>query len=241
MPIDANRARLLRQSLEGVSRTGGPVLTLGVKVLEDDLTLFKDLGYGDIESVDVSDFEGATYVADLNQPVADNMRGRFALIYNGGTIEHIFDVRTVMRNLHDMLTTNGVMVHVGPMNGWVEHGFYQFNPTFFADFYHANRYEPCRAFLLHAISDNHRDVEVHHYLPGKFDNYAAGAFPGVWNFFMPFVKRSSSTWDQIPQQGYYVRLYGKKNEAPKPAFDDAPPFVLRNGKPDSLAGRPAQL
>jgi hypothetical protein len=181
----------------------------------------------------------STHIADLNQAIPAHLRDKYGLIYNGGTIEHIFDVRAVLRNLHDMLKIDGVVVHVGPMNGWVEHGFYQFCPTFFADFYHANRYDPLPSFVLKALSADHLEVEVHPYLPGKFDDFPAGAFLGVWNFFMPFVKRSRSTWNAIPQQGYYTRLYGNPEDAAKAAHPDSPTFILSRGtRPETSPEHP---
>jgi hypothetical protein len=170
MLIDANRAFLLRRSIGPVRRAVGTVLTLGVKPTEDDHRVFEDLGYSAVQSIDVSSFEGADHIADLNFPISNDFAGRFALIYNGGTIEHIFDTPAVLRNIHRLLCDDGIVVHVGPMNGWVEHGFYQFNPPFFADYYHANGYVPCRPYILMARSEDHRLVEVHQYQPGKYDN-----------------------------------------------------------------------
>src|SRR3546814_16038676 len=69
------------------------------------------------------------------------------LIYNGGTLAHIFDTRAALKYLHDMLLPGGLVVHVGPLNGWVDHGFYQFSPTFFSDYYRANKYEKVRCYM----------------------------------------------------------------------------------------------
>jgi hypothetical protein len=229
MPIDANRAHLIRKALEGAERASGTVLTLGVKPLEDDLNLFADLGYGAVEAIDVSGFEGAQHIADLNLPIPDELKGRFALIYNGGTLEHIFDTRAVLRNLHEMLAPDGVIVHVGPMNGWAEHGFYQFSPTLFADYYHVNGYEARPAFLLGAQGDDYRRVCIETYLPGKFYTAPAGSFPGIWNFHMTFIKRPGSSWDKIPQQGYYVSIYGDPTNLPPACFPDTEPYILYRG------------
>lgn len=230
MPIDANRAYLLRRSLHSIKRASGLVLTLGVKPIDSDHDVFKDLGYSGVESLDISGYEGADHIADLNRSIPSALAQRFSLVYNGGTLEHIFDVPAVLRNIHHLLCDNGIVVHVGPMNGWVEHGFYQFSPTFFADYYHANRYEACRAYMLKACSTDHSVVEAHHYLPGKYDKTPAGDFDGVWNFFMPFVKRRNSTPDAVPQQGFYTRLYGDVRTAATSIFDDETMIVLDRGK-----------
>jgi hypothetical protein len=228
MPIEGNRAYLLRKSFEGVERCAGPVLTLGIKAVIDDLSLFQDLGYGGAESIDVSDYEGCTHVHDLNDPVPASLRDRYALTYNGGTLEHIFDVRAVLRNLFAMLKAGGVIVHVGPMNGWVDHGFYQFSPTFFADYYRANAFTALSGFMLKALKPDHSEAEIPPYRYGG-PPPTAGSMDGIWNFFMVYRKEANSTYDAIPQQGYYARLYGDASEESSSVSEGAGPFVLRRG------------
>lgn len=91
-------------------------------------TLFRTLGFGEIESMDASDYEGAQIVHDLNRPVPEALHGQFGFIFDGGTIEHVFDVPCALRNVFNMLRPGGVFVSANGMNGWVGHGMYQFNP-----------------------------------------------------------------------------------------------------------------
>lgn len=99
--------------------------------LQDDgysETLFAKLGFGKIESLDMSDFEGATILHDLNAPVPKALEQQFDLIFDGGTIEHVFNVPTALANVFRMLRPGGMFVSANGMNGWVGHGMYQFNP-----------------------------------------------------------------------------------------------------------------
>src|SRR4051812_23647278 len=41
-------------------------------------------------SMDVSDYEGAEIVHDLNLPVSKELHERFDLVIDGGTLEHVF-------------------------------------------------------------------------------------------------------------------------------------------------------
>lgn len=91
-------------------------------------TLMRKLGFGDMESMDYSDYEGATIVHDLNQPVAEALHGQFSMIVDGGTIEHVFDVPQALENVFLMLKPGGHFVSANGMNGWISHGIYQFNP-----------------------------------------------------------------------------------------------------------------
>jgi hypothetical protein len=50
---------------------------------------FSLLGAERISSVDISDFEGATHVHDMNQPLPETLRGQFTVVLDIGTLEHV--------------------------------------------------------------------------------------------------------------------------------------------------------
>lgn len=91
-------------------------------------TLFRELGLGEIETMDLSDFEGATILHDLNKSVGKDLHGEFDFIFDGGTIEHVFHAPMALENVFHMLRPGGIFVSANGMNGWVGHGMYQFNP-----------------------------------------------------------------------------------------------------------------
>lgn len=86
---------------------------------------FAALGAEAVESVDVSDYEHATYVADLGQPV--RLPAQFDLVIDAGSLEHVFDVVTAFRNVIGFTAENGRIVHVLPVNNLSGHGFWQFS------------------------------------------------------------------------------------------------------------------
>lgn len=108
----------------------------GFDLTSDDLeqedgyaeTFFRALGAEEVVSMDLSDFEGAEVLHDLNDPVGEALEGKYDLIYDGGTTEHVFDVARCMDNLNAMLAPGGVLVSLVPANNWFGHGFYQFGP-----------------------------------------------------------------------------------------------------------------
>ncbi len=113
-----------------ILRTAGYDLRWRDVVQEDGFseTLWDKLGYGAVETMDMSDYEGATIIHDLNQPVPPELEGQFDFIYDGGTLEHVFNVPTALASMFRMLKPGGRFVSCNGMNGWVGHGFYQFNP-----------------------------------------------------------------------------------------------------------------
>jgi hypothetical protein len=93
--------------------------------------LLKSLGAGRVESIDASNYEGASIIADLNNPVGDEQYLKYTSLIDFGSLEHIFDVRQVILNVNKLLQENGTVLLLTNANGFVGHGFYQFSPEFF--------------------------------------------------------------------------------------------------------------
>jgi SAM-dependent methyltransferase len=91
-------------------------------------TFFKALGAEKVESMDASGFEGATIVHDLNRPIPENLKGAFDVVCDGGTIEHVLNFPTVIRNCMEMVKIGGHLIIGTPANNNFGHGFYQFSP-----------------------------------------------------------------------------------------------------------------
>ncbi|MEL7114711.1 MAG: methyltransferase [Pseudomonadota bacterium] len=70
-------------------------------------TLMRKLGFGEIESMDFSDYEGASILQDLNKPIPDHLEQQFDFIFDGGTIEHVFNVPQALENVFRMLKPGG--------------------------------------------------------------------------------------------------------------------------------------
>jgi SAM-dependent methyltransferase len=78
--------------------------------------------------MDASGFEGATIVHDLNLPVPEELKGRFDVVCDAGTIEHVINFPAVVRNCFAMVKTGGHLILGTPANNFFGHGFYQFSP-----------------------------------------------------------------------------------------------------------------
>jgi hypothetical protein len=90
--------------------------------------LLELLGAEAPESMDNSDFEGSTLVHDLNQPVPEDLHGRYSLVWDGGTLEHVFNFPTAIANAMAMTEVGGHYLGMAPANNWMGHGFFQFSP-----------------------------------------------------------------------------------------------------------------
>ena len=70
-------------------------------------------------------------VHDLNTPSSADLFGRFDLLYDGGTLEHVFNFPVAIANCMRMLRVGGWLVIHTPANNQCGHGFYQFSPELF--------------------------------------------------------------------------------------------------------------
>jgi hypothetical protein len=92
--------------------------------------LFKDLGYETVESLDHSSYEGASRIHNMNLPLPSPVE-RYNFVYDGGTIEHIFNTPQVCENIINSLEIGGIFCSVTCNNNLSGHGIYQFSPEFF--------------------------------------------------------------------------------------------------------------
>src|SRR5437763_1392135 len=60
--------------------------------------LFRLLGANEVSSFDASEFENATNIHDMNLPIPAAWHERFSCVYDGGTIEHVFNLPLALKN-----------------------------------------------------------------------------------------------------------------------------------------------
>jgi SAM-dependent methyltransferase len=88
-------------------------------------------GATSVEAMDHSNFEGATVIHNLNEPLAPALHGQFDTVIDAGTLEHIFNVPLALSTYLQLLKPGGRLVLVTVANNCCGHGFYQFSPEFF--------------------------------------------------------------------------------------------------------------
>ena len=70
-------------------------------------------------------------IHDLNQPVNSDAHGRYDCVFDGGTLEHVFDFPTALKSCLEMVKQGGWFITITPANQFCGHGFYQFSPELF--------------------------------------------------------------------------------------------------------------
>lgn len=221
MGVPLNIAVVLREWLRRAG-SGDTALTLGVQSMAFDPasftaatnddgfaggapSFFATCGYRETRALDVSDFEGAEIVFDLNRHnTPAELAGQFDLVFNGGTIEHVFHVPNALSNITRMLRVNGLAVHLNPCHNWVDHGFYQFGPTLFFDYYDAAGFEPLESALFLFDVKRPDPWRVMPAPPEAFGAGLSGTFDGRTGLQLFMARKTAESRDTaVPTQSLY--------------------------------------
>ena len=89
------------------------------------------LGSTHVDSMDVSDYEKATVMHDLNEPISQNLKESYDTVIDSGTLEHVFNFPTAIKNCMELLNRGGHFIGLTPCNNFFGHGFYQFSPELY--------------------------------------------------------------------------------------------------------------
>ena len=114
---------------------------------------------------------GATRAFDLN---SDSLgwrdRGRYDVVTNCGTSEHVANQFNIFKVAHDALKVGGVMLNFVPFFGQVDHGLINYHPKFFTSLIANNGY----ALLYFGLSDIFSGGDIDRYRQvSKADNGTA--------------------------------------------------------------------
>jgi hypothetical protein len=116
-------------------------------------SLLKAFGAKNIDSIDASSYEGATISHNFNEMIPNELREKYSLFVDFGSIEHIFDVKAVLRNIEGLLKVGGHALILTDANGGCGHGLYQFSPEFFySAFSNQNGFSDTVVFLIDEAS-----------------------------------------------------------------------------------------
>ncbi|MCE7997267.1 MAG: class I SAM-dependent methyltransferase [Rhodobiaceae bacterium] len=86
-----------------------------------------------------------TIVFDLNSHTpGPKLVGKFDLVTNFGTTEHVFNQIEAFRTMHLLLKPDGLSFHDLPFSGFIKHGLFRYDPLFFSSLIKSNDYQLVR-------------------------------------------------------------------------------------------------
>jgi hypothetical protein len=158
------------------------------------------LRYKSIEAIDKHGPPHCLY-RDLNHNVLGTKTPQHNILINSGTAEHIFNQGQFWQTCHEVVKPGGLMVHALPLWGWLDHGFYNYHPTFVADLAEANGYEILRWVFV--------QFEPFIYLstlatgPKGYHGLAAQLGTNRSSMMYVVFRKAQDREFRVPQQGVY--------------------------------------
>ena len=110
-------------------------------------TVMHMLGVAEYYDIDLNG--RAALTIDFSKELPRSLWHSAGLILDVGTTEHIFDIAHVYTNIVNMLGRGGFVLHYAPVS-WFNHGFVNFNPLFFREFYERNHFDVLEHSLVFA-------------------------------------------------------------------------------------------
>ena len=176
---------------------------------------FKSLKFDNIKSLDINAYENADIIEDLNHPIKKKYYNHFDFIYDGGSLEHVFNISEGLQNLSRMVKLRGHVMHLLPCNNYIDHGFYSISPTLLKDFYTQNNFQVIEIYLIkqgHDLS-KHTSWSVYDYNNEQIKHYAKWNWGDnrmlVWIVVKKIKKLSKIVF---PTQSKYLKLHKHKTE-----------------------------
>jgi hypothetical protein len=100
-----------------------------------------------VMALDVSAYEGAEIIHNLNEPVPENLRGIADFIVDGSTLDNTFNAALTLMNYSEMLRPGGRLLAV---NAFSPHNtpYAIMPPQTFLDYFIVNQFTDCKAYTL---------------------------------------------------------------------------------------------
>lgn len=175
-------------------------------------TFLRSLGAETVTSFDASDYESATVIHDFNEPISDDQKGKFSMVLDGGTLEHIFNYPTALKNCMEMVAEGGHFLAITPTNNFPGHGFYQFSPElFFNVLNEANGFELERLIFF----EDKPDAQWYEISDPRKHNRRV-TFMNGWPSYLLVIARKKATvpiFRNTPQQSDYTVMWDGKDLA----------------------------
>lgn len=192
---------------------------LGVSAVSPDLPFVDDLiarafGASEVASIDASSFEGATYVRDLNKPLEVGFP-QFDTVIDGGSLEHIFDVRASLANVAAICATGGQILHIVPANNFMGHGFYQFSPELFLSLYTRDRGFTETSVFLADLASPRRWWRVRS--PDTLESRRATAMSRRETYLLVRARKTGAPGTAVIQQSDYLAAWNDDGGSASPS------------------------
>lgn len=156
----------------------------------------------DLVNLDVSDYEGADIIHNLNEPIPESLQERFDFIIDGGTFDHLVDLRVAFQNCAKLLKSGGRIFQWNAASNGVGAAYISLGPNLFYDFYVLNQFNDCKVYIAE-IDDWGQLEDWDFYLLER--SHALGSIrSGRIQLVVVLAEKGElSSWNLVPIQAAY--------------------------------------
>ena len=166
-----------------------------------DVAFFKLLGITDLTTMDVSSYENAEIVHSLNDPIPKSLEGKFDFIIDGGTFDHLFDLRVAFTNVTKMLKPGGRIFQWNATSNYTGAAYISFGPDMFYDYFILNNFEDCKVWLAEEANRAGTKWIIYDFEGRSKYSHIKSRHP-VMTIVLA-EKGSNTTWNKVPTQSQY--------------------------------------
>lgn len=167
-----------------------------------DNSFFQLIGINKVSSMDVTSYEGADIIHNLNYPIPTSLYGQYDFIIDGGTFDHLFDLRVAFENVVKLLKPDGRILQWNAASNYTGAAYLSLGPDFFHDYYVLNKFNDCKVYVVKIDSMDQLDKWDFYEFDGSV-NYGHFMSHNLQLSFVIAEKSSASTWDKMPVQIQY--------------------------------------
>ena len=175
-------------------------------------------------SLDISQYEDASIIGDLNHDLPKKYHKKFDFIFSGGVLDNLFNPSKALMNISKLLKDDGRILIWEPSRGLVG-SMLNFTPEYFYSYFSINKFEDYKVYLLHHKKDLKKKkhafdykVDVFSYNPKvkrkkKFDYLkSSNSCNGIHYVLAVAEKSKKSTANKTPINLHYINFI-KKNSS----------------------------
>ena len=174
----------------------------------DFFGLFSD---ANMRALDVSDYEGADVILDINASIPEEYENKFDFILDGGVLDNVFDPASTIKNVAKLLRPGGRVIHTNFMS-YFPSVYLGCSLDWYFDYYAINNFIDCKTYL--GLHDRDADLTATPWdmfvcLPiskvGDVYNFRRADFDTDRNMLALVIaeKGVESTSDKVPIQYHY--------------------------------------
>ena len=177
----------------------------GYRDIVTDRSIFRALGIDTIKALDVSDYEGAEIVHNLNQPLPDRLQAVADFIVDGSTLDNVFDPAMTLRNYAALLRPGGRLITINALS-LLEEAYTLCSPDWYLDFFVENGFVDCKVYVCAGYGGLYNSYWFDTEYIAATKATRLSVFPAKWLRYYTVVfaeKGATSTSELTPEQMPY--------------------------------------